>query len=151
MKKIILGFCLFFAVNLSAQNRVVNLTEWNLDTLAAPCLFDLKIDRVVVIIRQHRGLIYGVYPALVEKKGNLYDISISGTNGYTEAMKCLGHEMIHVSQYETGKLTISDKKAIIFDGLKYAVSDKSHYDDPQEVEARNEGLRLFKQYSFILN
>jgi len=152
MKKLMMVLVMVLgSVSLSGQNNVKNLTEWNLDTYAYQCLQDLKIDNVVIIIHQYNGLIYGVYPALVERSGNIYNITISGTNGYSGALKCLGHEIFHMSQYETGRLTNIDKKAIVFNGLKYEVSEKSHYDDPQEVEARNEGLRLFKQYAFILN
>jgi len=151
MKTLIFALIMIFAVSLNGQNNVRNLTEWNLDTYAYQCLQDLKIDNVVIIIHQYNGLIYGVYPALVERSGNIYNITISGINGYSDVLKCLGHEIFHISQYETGRLTTEGEKSIVFNGLKYEVSEKSHYDDPQEVEARNEGLRLFKQYSFILN
>ena len=151
MKNLFFALMMFVAVGVSGQNVVRNQTQWNLDTYALQCLDELKIDGVVIVIHQNRGLIYGVYPAIVEKTGNIYNISISGINGYSESLQCLSHEIFHISQYESGSLTVVNKKSIIFNGLKYEVSGKSHYDDPQEVEARNEGLRLFKKYAFILN
>lgn len=151
MKNLLIALVLFISVSVSGQNRVVNLTQWNFDTFSEKCLNDLKIDSTVIVIYQNTGLILGEYKAMVRKSGNVYNITISGNNGYSDALKCLSHEIYHIHQYEIGSLKIIGKNTIRFDDIYYDVSVKNHYYDPQEVEAQKEGLLLFKKYSFILS
>lgn len=133
-----------------SNNIVKNLTSWNFDTFAERCLKDLNVDSCMIIIQPVNGLIKNEYLAATFGDQGAYTIAISTLLFYQDAMSALAHELIHVQQMNKGELREFGGNMVQFRALTYKTSKRSHYSDPHEVEARTEGLRLFKKYKFII-
>jgi len=132
------------------ENNIVNLTCWNLDTFAEKCLKDLNVDSCRVIIQPVDGLIKNEYLAVTFDNQGAFTIAISTLLFYQDAMSALAHELVHVRQMSKGELKQLGSNMVQFRALTYKTSKRSHYTDPHEVEARIQGLRLFKKYKFII-
>ena len=132
------------------SNIVKNLTCWNFDSFTERCLKDLNVDSCMIIIQPVDGLIKNEYLAATFDNQGAYTIAISTLLFYQDAMSALAHELIHVRQMAKGELKELGRDMVQFRALTYKTSKRSHYSDPHEVEARTEGLRLFKQYKFII-
>lgn len=128
------------------QNRVVNNTQWNLDKYVYDCLKELGVDSCIIIIMPVETKIYGKYDGVCKKiDDNSYFIGLSNKFFYKESLSVVTHELVHVWQYYSKRLCIIDVNNIMFNSVMYHTSVKYHYDDPQEIEARNIGDQLYKK------
>jgi len=146
MKTIICALMMIFAVELSGENQVRNMTIYNLNGFISDCLKDLKVDSAMIVIQSVDGLIYDKYSAICQKNDNLFTIAISNTLFYDATLEAIAHELVHVSQYTSGRLKIISGGNIEFSSVALRTSSDSHYNDIQEVEARNIGLQLYEKY-----
>ena len=135
------------SIAMSGQNRVVNMTQWNIDAYVSNCLSDLKIDSCLIVLQPSDILIYGEYQGITIKNADkVFTVVVYDFIGYDEACLTIGHELCHVRQFVTGSLQIDQNKKIIFDGKGYKANSTSEYYNAHEVEARIQGLRLFAKY-----
>ena len=150
MKKLMMILMMFVAVGVSGQNVVNNATQWNLNDFVLNCLKDSKIDSVLIVIQPCKGLIFGKYRAVSYGNDNLYFIQISKYMDYESTLIAVAHEIIHIRQLLKKELVLIDSENIVFNGVKYHVTENSHWDDKHELQAVKEGNKLFDKYKFIL-
>jgi len=122
------------------------MTIYNLNDFVADCLKELNVDSVAINIQNVNGLIYGKYPAVCYKAGNIFMIGLSNTLFYGASLNAIAHELVHIKQISKGELRILDGNNIEFNSVAYLVNTDSHFNDPQEVEARTIGEKLYKQF-----
>src|SRR5665647_1058154 len=147
LKKLI--FCIVFLVtiNASGQNKVVNMTKWNIDCYVNSCLSELQIDSCMIVLQPSDVLIYGEYSGVtIKNTDRVFTIVVYDFISFNEACLTVGHELCHVRQFITGTLHVNQNKQIIFDGKGYKANSTSEYYSAHEVEARIKGLRLFAKY-----
>ena len=128
------------------QNVVNNRTIYNLDQFVNDCLKELGVDSVMINIQNVNGLVYGKYPAVCYKAGDTFMIGISNTLFYGASLNAIAHELVHVKQISKGELRVLGSDNIEFNSIAYLVSTDSHFNDPQEVEARKIGEKLYNQF-----
>ena len=146
MKTSIFALMMFIAVGVSGQNIVNNRTMYNLDQFVGDCLKELGVDSVMVNIQQINGLVYDKYPAVCYKSGSYFMIGLSNTLFFGASLNAIAHELVHIKQIAKGELKILDSNNIEFNSVAYLVSTDSHFNDPQEIEARKIGEKLYKQF-----
>ena len=147
MKRLLVSIIFLISIAVSGKNRVVNMTQWNIDDYVSNCLADLKIDSCLIVLQPSGILIYGEYPGItIKNTDKVFTVVVYDFIGYDEACLTIGHELCHVRQFVTGSLQIDQNKKIIFDGKGYKANSTSEYYNAHEVEARNQGLRLFAKY-----
>ena len=147
LKKLIFGIVFLITINASGQNRVINMTQWNIESYVNSCLSELQIDSCMIVLQPSDRLIYGEYPGItIKNTDRVFTVVVYDFIGYDEACLTIGHELCHVKQFVTGSLQIDQNKKIIFDGKEYKANSTSEYYNAHEVEARIKGLRLFAKY-----
>ena len=137
---------LFCSGNLNGQNVVNNRTIYNLDKFVNDCLKELGVDSVMINIQDVNGLVYGKYSAVCYKVGGVFMIGLSNTLFYGASLNAIAHELVHIKQISKGELRILDGNNIEFNSVAYLISTDSHFNDPQEIEARNIGQRLYAKF-----
>ena len=146
MKKLLFALMMFVAVAVGGQNVVRNMTIYNISGFVSDCLSELKVDSSLINIQLVDGLIYNKYFAVCQKNDMLYVIAISNTLFYDATLQTLAHELVHIHQYTSGKLKVGQNGNIEFSQAALHTSTDSHYNDPQEVEARVMGLQLYNKF-----
>ena len=147
---------LFFILAISisvltnGQNTIRNMTIYNISGFVNDCLKELKVDSTLINIQSVDGLILGKFEAVCKKDDIHYTIAISNILYYDDVLKAIAHELVHIQQYTSKKLKILDGDNIEFSFVRYKVTYDSHYNDPQEIEARNVGLQLYKKFKNYL-
>jgi len=129
-----------------SQNNIRNMTIYNLTGFVESCLKELKVDSAMIIIQAVDGLIYNKYEAVCQKNDNLYTIAISNSMFYDATLQAIAHELVHISQYTSGRLKIVSGGNIEFSSTAVKTSADSHYNDVQEVEARKIGEKLYQKF-----
>ena len=147
LKKLIFSIVFLITINVSGQNRVINMTQWNIEGYVNSCLSELQIDSCLIVLQPSDRLIYGEYPGVTIKNADgVFTVVVYDFISYNEACLTIGHELCHVRQFVTGLLHINRNKQITFDGQGYKANSTSEYYNAHEVEARIKGLRLFAKY-----
>jgi len=147
LKKLIFGIVFLITINASGQNKVVNMTKWNIDRYVNSCLSELQIDSCMIVLQPSDVLIYGEYSGVtIKNTDRVFTIVVYDFIGYDEACLTVGHELCHVKQLVTGALHVNQNRQITFDGKGYKANSTSEYYNAHEVEARIKGLRLFAKY-----
>jgi len=146
MKTFLLCVVLCVSFSVSGQNNVRNMTIYNINGFVSECLKELKVDSTLINIQLVDGLIYNKYYAVCQKNDMLYVIAISNTLFYDATLQAIAHELVHISQYTSGRLKVGQNGNIEFSQVALHTSTDSHYNDPQEVEARNVGFQLYEKY-----
>ena len=140
----------FKPVELSNNNRVFNQTDRKyLDTIVSVGLDFLRVKGTNVLIKD--------LPKDVKQRiDNLEDFNLRGAvakvdGGYIivltkmskrEAMRVMSHELIHVQQYDSGRLTPIDSVTIRYNGTNYDINKVPYKDREWETDAflRQSGL-----------
>ena len=146
MKTLLFALMMFVAVGVNSQNVVRNMTIYNINGFVDDCLKELGVDSTMINIQTVDGLIFSKYEAICKKTDCLYTVAVSNTLFYDGVLKSVAHELIHVKQYTSGKLKILGNGNIEFGILAIRTTNDSHYNDPQEVEARVLGLQLYEKF-----
>lgn len=146
MKKLLFALMFLVSVSVVGQNIVNNRTMYNLDRFVSDCLSELEVDSVMINIQNVNGFVYGKYPAVCYKSGDTFMIGLSNALFYGASLNAVAHELVHIKQISKGELKILDGNNIEFNSVAYLVSYDSHFNDPQEVEARKIGEKLYKQF-----
>lgn len=147
LKELIFSIVFLITISASAQNKVINMTKWNIDSYVNSCLSDLQIDSCMIVLQPSDVLIYGDYPGVtIKNTDRLFTVVVYDFISYDEACLTIGHELCHVKQFVAGTLHVNQNKQIIFNGQGYKANTTSEYYQAHEVEARIKGLRLFAKY-----
>jgi predicted metallopeptidase len=133
----------FESVELSENNTIINFSKHQyIDTVVSVGLDILNIKDNYVTVRD-------IPEQIVEsfKKQNDLDLgaSVIGANDqyiiYTNEMsrttstKIISHELIHLEQYDSGRLRVIGNGVVIWEGKEINVLDIPYNDRPWEVEA----------------
>jgi len=147
LKKLIFFIVFLVSINASGQNKVVNMTKWNIDCYVNSCLSELQIDSCMIVLQPSDVIIYGEYSGVtIKNTDRVFTIVVYDFISFDEACLTVGHELCHVRQFITGTLHVNQNKQITFDGKGYKANSTSEYYNAHEVEARIKGLRLFAKY-----
>lgn len=131
----------------TAQNKVVNMTQWNLDRYVNDYLAELKIDSCIIVLQQPAGLIYNLYHGLtIQNTANFYTVAIYKDATFIEACMICAHELVHVKQFKTGALKLAGGKFVIFNGAKIQANTAFGYYNDHEDEAYKLGKEIYYKY-----
>lgn len=145
MKKLLLIMCMLFTLSITAQNKIYNATQFNLNNFAIKCCTALKIDSVSITIQQLNGLLFNKYYAgCDEVSKNNYLIGLSNLLSFEQSQEALAHELVHIAQLNHKRLEIINKDTIKFDNKLYTFSIDNHINDIQEKEAFKISKELVK-------
>jgi hypothetical protein len=146
MKTILLIGMMFWGLIGMGGNNTVNLSEYSINEFVSLCTTELGIDSANVVIKPYPKLIFDKYYALTYKENGKYIMLISTVMTESESLEIIAHELCHVKQMYSGTLIVLENGNIIFENKKYSTNSDSHYDDPQEIQARKIGYNIYKKY-----
>lgn len=133
----------FKSIDLTDNNGIVNVTKQNfMDTVVSVGLDILKVKNNYITIRDMPDDIKNNFnnqnnmdlTASIIGANDQYIIFINNVDRVT-AIKSLAHELIHLQQYNSGKLRVIGSGVVIWDGKEINVLDIPYNDRPWEMEA----------------
>ena len=145
-KTLLFILAISISVLTNGQNTIRNMTIYNINGFINDCLKELNVDSTLINIQSVDGLIFQKYSAVCQKTDNIFIIALSNNLFYDATLQAIAHELVHIQQYTSNKLKIIKGGNIEFSQVALKTSTDSHYNDPQEVEARNVGLQLYEKY-----
>ena len=127
----------------NAENKIMNKTQYNLDSFIKKCCKELNIDSCMIVVQPTKYKIYGQYDGvMMVTTKTIYIIQICDEVSFTETLNIVAHELVHVKQYVKGEIP-TDK--INFEQLKK--DSGNEYNKHYEVEARTIGNELYFKYN----
>jgi len=140
LKKLIFFIVFLVSINASGQNKVVNMTKWNIDCYVNSCLSELQIDSCMIVLQPSDVIIYGEYSGVtIKNTDRVFTIVVYDFISFDEACLTVGHELCHVRQFITGTLHVNQNKQITFDGKGYKANSTSEYYNAHEVKQELRG------------
>lgn len=133
----------FKQVDLTENNVVVNTTKQNyIDTVVSVGLDIIGVKDNYITIRDMPDEIKNSFnnqnnmdlTASIIGANDQYIIYINDVDR-TTAIKSLAHELIHLKQYDSGRLRVIGSGVVIWDGKEMNVLDVLYNDRPWEKEA----------------
>jgi len=146
----------FKQVELSDNNTILNnVSVTYLDTIMSVGLDKMGIAGVTVVIsdlsdaakdqfngelKAHVRFFNGVYYLFVDKLGRY------------ESMQVIAHEIIHINQYNTGKLYYDQNGQLFWDGELFDLNNIEYERRPWERDAYSDEGKLYSEmYSTLVN
>jgi len=80
----------------------------------------------------------------VTKINDSYYIYVDTSERKSRVYRALAHEMIHISQYESGKLVVKSDNEVLWDDKPYYLDVTPHSQRPWEVKAKKDEYSLQK-------
>ena len=145
-------------VTLSGDNYIFNLGEDKyVDTIVSVGLKELGVKGCSVTIEEMPQKVKDLFyqqnqmnlEATVYGENDMYDILTSDLNR-SGAILVLSHELIHLKQYNSGRLSLVDDGFVTFDNKVYKVTDIPYNNRPWEVEAFAQQYDLAKKVEKVL-
>ena len=148
----------FNELNVPITSYVSNQTDVEyLKPIIYAGLYELKIDSIYLIIKPMNKEVanaeigddgYDLEAFILgnEKQFMIYIKNMSRT----EYIKVLTHELIHLEQYNQGKLSRVDKNTVKWDGKLYIPSEIPYMERPWESDAFNRANQLEKDIRELL-
>jgi hypothetical protein len=133
----------FKSIELTDNNGIVNVTKQKyMDTVVSVGLDVLNIKDNYVTIREMPDEIKGRFndqnsldlTASIIGANDQYIIYIDNVDRIT-AIKSLSHELIHLQQYSSNRLSVIGSGVVIWNGKEINVLDIPYNDRPWEIEA----------------
>ena len=144
MRALIFALILLCSVPVVGQNVVNNMTQWNLEKFTNDCLKELGVDSITVILIPQNDLIKGKYEGLMIRNSvNFFSIMVYHYIDYNDACLIISHELVHIKQMASGRLTITETNTIGFNGKTYKANTNNEIYNAHEVEAHKIGMQLF--------
>lgn len=144
-KTIIVIAVILMSWTITAQNTVINQTDYNVGEFTKSCLTELKVDSILLMIVTVEKPIKGEYSGYTFKIQDhtyvIYAVSTMVIDGFK---KLVAHELVHVKQFESG-LRVTGNTAT-FNQVNYEAKGSEHYNRPYEIEAREVGSELYKKF-----
>lgn len=119
---------------------VTNLTGLDVVTAYAEAAYsELGLEAEVIITATPARVKARNYVTRVQGK---YFIYLDTGQRESKIITVITHEMIHIQQYETGRLIQISEYLVSFDAEKYYLLEVPHEQRPWEIEANRLGRRL---------
>jgi hypothetical protein len=145
-------------VTLSEDNYIINFTPNKyVDTIVSVGLKELDVKNCSITIEEMPQSVKDMFylqnqlnlQATVYGDNFMFSILTSDLNR-SEAILIISHELLHLKQYNSGRLVYEDNGDITFDNKVYKITDLPYNDRPWEVEAFKEQSDLANKVHKIL-
>jgi hypothetical protein len=145
-------------ISLTEDNYIINFTPNKyVDTIVSVGLKELDVKNCSVTIEEMPQAVKDMFyqqnqlnlQAAVMGDNFMFDILTSDLNR-SEAILIISHELLHLKQYNSGRLVIEDNGDINFDNKVYKITELPYNDRPWEIEAFNQQANLANKVHKIL-
>ena len=129
---------------LSGNNEITNTTTWTyLDTVVSVGLDELDVKGTPVLIQPMNERMRSRFEssegmeleAYIAEWMEGYTICVNKDLGRSRAIEIMAHELLHLAQYQKGRLVVGNTTEVLWLGVPYDVLQMTYNERPWEQEA----------------